>query len=696
MNSRLLAGALASLSTVCMAQESITLDAIEVQGNVQTIEERKENSIAKRIVRSDELVQYGDVNALELLKRLPGVSIPEGKTKKGQPGKGYTVVMIDGEETSTASRRRPSPLEQISPDMIERIEVMTNGSAEYTAESMGGIVNIVLKKPKEQGRTILKATGGAYGESPMGSLFAQREGKRGNLSYLANLTVSDNSSSDTISTVTRSGASVNDDERTLDIRAKTANLSTKLIYTPSSKDKYTFDGSLALHDATSSVDTLSYTSGSAIPSGVVRDHEQTKGVMGWTKLKGEHHLSGTELIEWKIKFHQNDADSNSFSNRTLPSVRTQTQDDESTFRVVGADGAYSLVLGDHFIKSGGEIKHQSEKDSVRRTLNGIDTTLPGDTFSMTQDKASLYVQDEWTPADAVILTPGIRYENVSRDVGNRPDTGYLAPSLHLLYKLTSSDNLRASVARTVRLPRLDELSTTLDSSLDQNDLRHPDVIGNPNLTEEKALSYELRYEHFSDDKGIASLGGFYRNLSDKIEKTISYDPLSGRYTQTPKNVGEGKLWGVELELKKPLAGLAEGLNVSANATFQNSSLINTASGLSRPIRQTSNVLYNVNLDHTLKPLALTYGAAYRYVGGYDDPLDEYGIGEKMKGYSTIDLYATRRINNTFKATLNLKNITGRKIETVSTYYDAAGILQQTQNYRENSRPQILLSLEAKW
>lgn len=133
-----------TLSLAC-AEEILQLDKISVEETYSVIEERKENSIAKRIIKGEELAQYGDMNAQEILKRTPGVTISEGKGKKGAPGKGYTKVLIDGEEVS--STKRGNPLEHISPDMIERLEVMTNGSAEHSAESMGGIVNIVLKKP---------------------------------------------------------------------------------------------------------------------------------------------------------------------------------------------------------------------------------------------------------------------------------------------------------------------------------------------------------------------------------------------------------------------------------------------------------------------------------------------------------------------------------------------------------------------
>ena len=72
-----------TLSLAC-AQELVTLEKIEVQEKYSSVEERKENSIAKRIIKAEDLIQYGDLNALEMLKRIPGVSVSEGK-KKGHP-----------------------------------------------------------------------------------------------------------------------------------------------------------------------------------------------------------------------------------------------------------------------------------------------------------------------------------------------------------------------------------------------------------------------------------------------------------------------------------------------------------------------------------------------------------------------------------------------------------------------------------
>lgn len=679
-----------SISPLC-AQEVLTLEKIQVEESSSTLEERRDNSIAKRIINGEELTQYGDLNALEILKRTPGVSIADGKGKKSAPGKGYTVVLIDGEETSGS--KRVNPLEQISPDMIERIEVMTNGSAEYTAESMGGIVNVVLKKPKSEGQTTAKMTVGTYGgDVPMESVFAQREGKSGNLGYLFNVSAADNRQTDTSSTFKQSAAS--NELRESAARYQTLSLTTKLIYTPSSKDKYTFNGSIGLNNNQTTVDAKTYLNGSPALNTQLTSTDRSKGMMLWSGFKGEHHLSGTELLEWKLKFHQNDDNGEAASLQTLPTLNDRRQKDYSFNRIFGAEGVYSLATGDHFIKTGVDLKGTSQRDEVQRSLNGADVTALADNVRMRENKGAMYLQDEISVGDSLVVTPGVRYETLSRDYGATSRIDYFAPSLHVLARLSANDNLRASIAKTVKLPRLDQLSSSTDSSLDRNDIRHPDLTGNPHLTEEKALSYELRYEHFFENKGVASIGGFYRTIDDKIENVTKWNTSTSRYVQSPENAGQGSLWGVELELKKSLDAYIDGVGMFANATLQDSSLTNTATGIKRPIKQTSNLLYNLGLDHTLKPYRVTYGAAYRYVGSYDDPM-EYSLSQSQKGYGALDLYASKRIDKTFKCQLNLKNITRTSIETTSNVY-SGGVVSETQIDKEHSKPYVLLTVEGRW
>ncbi len=688
-----------TLSFAC-AQEIVSLDKIEVQETAMTLEERKESSISKRIVKSEELAQYGDLNALEMLKRTPGVTIAAGKKRGGAPGKGYTKVLVDGEEVSTSSSKRSSPLEQISPDMIERVEIMTNGSAEYTAEAIGGIVNIVLKKPKSDGLLIAKATGGVYGSSQMATLFGQYEKKSGKVSVMINATATDTRKDDTSSLEdTQSGVTTSQKNST-DSISKGVGMNTKVIYTVDKFNKYTMDGTLGYWYASADENSVATSLGATTKN----SHETRAGDGYYYSLKflGDHRIGQSMMIDWKLIAHESTSQMDKVSIESV-APSTVDQDDSTLFGVYGGNANLSYVVNTHFIKSGIEYKYSKNCDEVQTVIDGVDKTIPEDNIRMNQDKYAVYLQDEWSVSEAFVITPGIRYEKIDRDYGNVSSLAYFAPSLHALFKLTPNDNLRASVAKTVKLPRLDEISTSVNSSLSDNTIDHPDTTGNIDLTEETAISYELRAEHYFDDKGIVSMSGFYRDIDEKIEKlTYCLDAdqnevscVLGRYVQKPKNAGEGKLWGVELELKKPLTSVLQGLGIWGNATLQNSTLHNNTTGFTGVIGETSGVVANIGIDHSYAPYRLTYGVGYRYDGGFDDPIDQSGIEKSQKAFGVLDLYATKKLDSTFKLTFNAKNITSETIKTTSNRY-VSGALVQTQIENENSQPQFLLTLEGRW
>ncbi|MDP2078081.1 MAG: TonB-dependent receptor [Sulfuricurvum sp.] len=665
------------------AQETISMEKIQIEANAAAIESRKEDSIAKRIVTGSQLTQYGDLNALEILKRTAGVSISEGK-KKGAVGKGYTKVLVDGEEVSTSSRRRGSVLEQISPDMIERIEVMSNGSAEYTAEAMGGIVNIILKKPKSDGNAVVRLTGGMYHDSPMATAFASYEKKEGKLSYLLGTTYSDNQRDDVY--VTDSNGIFQDSEE--EGRFRSLNLNTKFIYTADTKNKYTFDAGLGINDESNTIHDVTTVSGTVSKN--IDETDKNNGFFYMAKALGEHHVSQSMLADWKLIYHgrEQEGDKNSLDTVSLDTLH---QEDDSLFRVYGGNANLSSAFDNHFLKGGLEYRHMTQRDDVRNDVNGTQTS---NSVIMDQDKYALYVQDEINFGDTFVLTPGVRYEKTSRDFGSVGSIDYLAPSLHVLYKITPDDQLRLSVAKSVKLPRLDEISSAVDSSLGDNDINNPDVTGNPNLQEETAIGYEMRLEHYFSDKGIVSFNAFYRDMKNKIEKWTRFDGT--RYVEKPENSGEAQLWGVEVEVKKQLAEWVEGLGVWGNATVQNTALQNTASDFHGVIGETPSYLLNFGVDHTYAPCRFTYGAAYRYNSGFDDPIDQSGIVKAQKGYGVLDMYVSKRLDSTFKLSLNLKNITRESIETTSSRYDTVGNLIQTQIDKESSRASVLLTLDGKW
>ncbi len=56
-------------------------------------------------------------------------------------GAGYTQILIDGEATAPGFA-----IDSLAPSMIERIDVMRGGSAEFGAQAIAGTINIIMRK----------------------------------------------------------------------------------------------------------------------------------------------------------------------------------------------------------------------------------------------------------------------------------------------------------------------------------------------------------------------------------------------------------------------------------------------------------------------------------------------------------------------------------------------------------------------
>ena len=77
-----------------------------------------------------------------MLKRLPSVTIGGRPGRGGQirmrgMGNGYTQILIDGDRIP-----RGFAIDQISPDQIERIEILRAPTAETGARAIAGTINI--------------------------------------------------------------------------------------------------------------------------------------------------------------------------------------------------------------------------------------------------------------------------------------------------------------------------------------------------------------------------------------------------------------------------------------------------------------------------------------------------------------------------------------------------------------------------
>lgn len=118
----------------------------------------------KTVLNVGNITNMTGVNALEVLRRTPGVMIDKdnGISLKG---KNDVRIFLDGRPTQMTNEDLANMLRGMMASDIESIEVITNPSAKYDATGTGGIINIVLKKNKGFGNNVTLDGGLIYSES---------------------------------------------------------------------------------------------------------------------------------------------------------------------------------------------------------------------------------------------------------------------------------------------------------------------------------------------------------------------------------------------------------------------------------------------------------------------------------------------------------------------------------------------------
>ena len=124
-----------------------TVQQVDITATRQSdTEQRRQATASKIIIGREEIDRFGDSTVGEVLKRLPGVTIGGPPGRGGPPrmrglGGGYTQLLIDGERVP-----RGFSLESLTPDQIERIEVLRAPTAETGARAIGGTINIITRE----------------------------------------------------------------------------------------------------------------------------------------------------------------------------------------------------------------------------------------------------------------------------------------------------------------------------------------------------------------------------------------------------------------------------------------------------------------------------------------------------------------------------------------------------------------------
>ncbi|RAR46372.1 outer membrane beta-barrel family protein [Flavobacterium lacus] len=132
------------LGTLLLSDDATQLEGVELRAERSTVEIKLDKRVYN--VGQDMMVKGGTVS--DVLDNVPSVSVDvEGNVSLR--GNESVRILIDGRPSNAININ--DALRLIPADAIDKVEVITNPSARYDAEGGGGILNIILKKGKNQG-----------------------------------------------------------------------------------------------------------------------------------------------------------------------------------------------------------------------------------------------------------------------------------------------------------------------------------------------------------------------------------------------------------------------------------------------------------------------------------------------------------------------------------------------------------------
>lgn len=133
------------LGEIYISPSLTDLEAVEVLGQEEGVNAKMD---VKSFDLGDNISQRGG-SILEAIQNLPGVSVQEGKVNIR--GNDRVAILMDGKQTALTGFGDQNGLNNLPASSVERIEIINNPSSRYDANGNGGIINIILKKEKQQG-----------------------------------------------------------------------------------------------------------------------------------------------------------------------------------------------------------------------------------------------------------------------------------------------------------------------------------------------------------------------------------------------------------------------------------------------------------------------------------------------------------------------------------------------------------------
>jgi ferric enterobactin receptor len=694
-----------------------TLEEVVVQAEKSTME----LSLDKKVFNVGKDLANAGGTANDILMNIPSVSVdPEGNVKLR--GSDNVRILIDGKPSGLVSFKGGSGLQQLQASMIERVEVITNPSARYEAEGMAGIINIILKKERNQGfngsfevitghPTNLGAAANlnyrhkkinffinysiAFREQPGGGRLYQEVydmDTTGSSIYKGDTTAILKQQTDALitgfNTNIRGGLDFFFNEKnilTMSYLYRRSNASrvTDILY-----EDYLFDDS----------NMTSFTKRR-------QDEDEVEPNSEYSLIyKRSYEQKGHELIaEIKLLDNWESSDQWFTTNKFAPdgtlieSGLERSLNDEfekqwlfqvDYIKPIGKEGKVEMGARSSFrdMVNDYSVTRQNENGEFV-PITDLDNIDLDNVFVYDENIHALYgiignkskklsyqagLRAEWTDVKTTLEETG---EENPRKYSN------LFPSAHLTYDLPKENAIQVSYSRRVRRPFYNDLSPFMTFSDSRNYFS-----GNPDLNPEFSNVYEIGHIKYFE-KGSLSSSVYYRDTEDKIDRIRTVDE-SGLSVTLPQNLLSEKAVGVEFSSTYALFSWWK-WDVNFNffhADIDGSNIVETykASTYSWFARQTSRFTLPKNFDIQIRG---NYEAPQNTAQGKRKSLYYADLSmskDVMKGRGTITLNVLDVFN-----TRKMRSISeGVNFYTESNFQPRRRQINLTFNYRIKQAKQV--------
>jgi outer membrane receptor for ferrienterochelin and colicins len=679
----------------------------------RSYDERREDTATKIVVTRDEIERYGDSTLAEVLKRLPGITIGGVQGRGGAIrmrglGNGYTQVMLNGE---------PAPpgfsLDAISPDLVERIEIMRAATAEYSTQAIAGAINIVLKREVRTTQRELKL-GMAHdraGVSP--SVNLQLADRAGALSYsvAAGLMQNEFDRPSHTQEAQRDAQGATTLLRETDQagrgRFRGLHLSPRLNWNLAGGDTLTWQSFINLHRSSSRSEEDTTTLTGAPPMFSASDTQSdSRSTMLRTNLQWVRKLSADAKLDMKFGMNYNRRSTDSaFAGFDASGARLVDREvgAGATDKGVTASGKLvTQVVEDHALAfgwDGGYNRRGEDRLQNEVTFNGAAPRNLDEVYDASITRMAFYAQDEWAVTQRWSMYLGLRWEGLdTRSAGNvldevRNRSSVWSPVLQTLWKLpdTKNDQIRLALSRTYKAPPTSDLVPRRFIA-NNNSATSPDTQGNPDLRPELAWGADAAYEHFFSDGGMVSASVFARRIDDVMRRRLSL--IDGLWVSMPVNEGQARTHGIELEAKMPLTALmkdAPAIELRVNLA-RNWSSVDAVPGPGNRLDQQTPFSANLGLDYRLRGMPLTVGGNYSFqTGGL------VRLSASQTAYTVpkraLDVYGLWKFNPKAQLRIAVSNVLRLDNVAVSSHTADGSVLEETTTTPTNLVARATLELK---